>query len=57
MKDQLPQHIKDKLILDEEAVTLANEVYKEEYADGCIDFPSFIWGFCHACFLNKVMEE
>ena len=56
MKDQLPQHIKDQLILDEEAVTLANEVYKEEYADGCVDLPSFMWGFCHAYFLNKSKE-
>lgn len=56
MKDQLLQHIKDRLILDKETVTLANKVYKEEYADGCIDLPSFMWGFCHAYFLNKSME-
>ena len=42
MKDQLLQHIKDQLILEEEVVTLATKVYKEEYADGCIDLPSFI---------------
>lgn len=42
MKNQLPQHIKDKLILEEEVIILATEVYKEEYADGCIDLPSFI---------------
>lgn len=57
MKDKLPQHIKDELILDEEALTLAAKVYKEEYADGHIDLPSFMWGFCHAYFLNKLKEE
>lgn len=57
MKDQLPQHIKDELILNEEAVILATKVYKEEYADGCIDLTSFVWGFCHAYFLNKSLEK
>lgn len=55
--DNVPQHIKDEMILEEEVMKLACQIYDEEYADGRIDKVSFEWGFCHAYFLNKSKEK